>query len=35
MLFKNMGMTVVTAVNGQEVIDKAKADKPDIIVTIL
>ena len=33
MLFKEMGMTVITAVNGQEVIDKAKSEKPDIIVT--
>lgn len=29
----NAGYTVITAVNGQEALDKAKADLPDAIVT--
>ncbi len=33
MLFQDMGMTVVTAINGEEAIQKASQEKPDLIIT--
>ena len=33
MVFKDMGMTVVTATNGSEAMEKLDNEKPDIIVT--
>ncbi len=33
MLFQDMGMNVVTAVNGEEAIQKATIEKPDLIIT--
>jgi len=33
MLFQDMGMNVITAVNGEEAIQKAISEKPDLIIT--
>lgn len=33
LLFKELGMQVITAMNGAEAIDKAKKEKPDLIIT--
>lgn len=33
MVFKDAGMTVITAINGKEAIEKAFSEKPDIIIT--